>query len=127
MSMFSSEAFLGAFLFKTSWLRAYCPIDFCLNLHYDSDRMSLENYFRKLIERVENSDEIDNAGKDQNGFYKPRKTIILRNLQLMLDLHQKPLAKEMVKTAWKAVTQELPPEWLILTAEEKIELKKIIS
>ncbi|MCM2352828.1 MAG: hypothetical protein NDI63_04365 [Pseudobdellovibrio sp.] len=89
--------------------------------------MSLENYFRKLIERVENSDEIDNAGKDQNGFYKPRKTIILRNLQLMLDLHQKPLAKEMVKTAWKAVTQELPPEWLILTAEEKIELKKIIS
>ncbi len=89
--------------------------------------MSLENYFRKLIERVENSDEIDNAGKDQNGFYKPRKTIILRNLQLMLDLHQKPLAKEMVKNAWKAVTQELPPEWLILGAEEKAELKKILS
>lgn len=89
--------------------------------------MSLENYFRKLIERVENSDEIDNAGKDQNGFYKPRKTIILRNLQLMLDLHQKPLAKEMVKNAWKAVAQELPPEWLILGAEEKAELKKILS
>ncbi|AZZ36917.1 hypothetical protein CIK05_08980 [Bdellovibrio sp. qaytius] len=89
--------------------------------------MSLEKYFLNLINKVEASDEIDNAGKDDNGFYKPRKTIVLRNLRLMLDLHQKPRAKEMVRVAWGAIMRELPPEWLVLNDEDKSELKKILT
>lgn len=88
--------------------------------------MSLDQYFINLINKVEESDEIDNAGKDENGFYKPRKTIVLRNLRLVLDLHKKPLAKEMIRVAWGAITRELPPEWLVLNEEDKIELKKIL-
>jgi len=89
--------------------------------------MSLERYFLDLITKVEDSDEINNAGKDENGFYKPRKTIVLRNLRLMLDLHQKPRAKEMVRVAWGAITRELPPEWLTINEEDKSELKKILT
>lgn len=89
--------------------------------------MSLDQYFSELIARVEASDEISNAGKDDNGFYKPAKTILLRNLNMLKELHNKPRAKEMVKTAWAAVVKELPPEWLILSEEEKKELKKILS
>ena len=88
--------------------------------------MSLDQYFKDLIIKVEESDKIDNAGKDENGFYKPRKTIVLRNLRLMLDLHQKPRAKEMVRVAWGAITRELPPEWLTLNEDDKTELKKIL-
>ncbi len=89
--------------------------------------MSLEKYFLDLMNKVEDSDEIDNAGKDENGFYKPRKTIVLRNLRLMLDLHKKPRAKEMVRVAWSAITRELPAEWLVLNDEDKSELKKILN
>lgn len=89
--------------------------------------MSLEQYFINLINKVEESDEISNAGKDDNGFYKPRKTIVLRNLRLMLDLHKKPRAKEMVRVAWSAITRELPPEWLTLDENDKAELKQILA
>ncbi len=89
--------------------------------------MDLENYFQNLLRRVEESDEIDNQGKDKNGFYKPTRTILLRHLQLLKDLHGKPLAKEMVKSSWQAVVEILPPEWLIMTAEEKEALRKILS
>ena len=89
--------------------------------------MSLEKYFLDLINKVEESDDVDNAGKDENGFYKPRKTIVLRNLRLMLDLHKKPRTKEMVRVAWSAVTRELPAEWLVLNDEDKSELKKILN
>jgi hypothetical protein len=89
--------------------------------------MSLEAYFNKLIERVETSGEITNAGKDENGFYKPTKTVILRHLNLIKDLHSKPLAKEMVKSSWNKVVEELPPDWLILTPAEKKELQSILG
>ncbi len=89
--------------------------------------MSLEHYFQKLIERVENSDDIHNGGTDKNGFYKPTRTIVLRNLQLLKDLHQKPLARPMVKAAWEAVVEVIPNDWLILTPEDKAELKKVLG
>lgn len=89
--------------------------------------MSLESYFKKLIERVENSEEITNQGKDENGFYKPVRTILLRNLMLLRDLHAKPNAKEMVKASWRSVSDVLPPEWLVLSPEERAELKKILE
>lgn len=89
--------------------------------------MSLNNYFSKLIERVEASEEITNSGKDENGFYKPTRTVLLRNLQLLKDLHEKPLAQKMVKTAWEAVVKDLPPDWLVLSNDEKQELKKILG
>lgn len=89
--------------------------------------MSLRDYFSELIKKVEASEEISNAGKDDNGFYKPVKTILLRNLNMLKDLHDKPRAKEMVKTAWAAVVKELPPEWLVLSEENKKELKNILS
>ncbi|MES3039004.1 MAG: hypothetical protein V4736_13945 [Bdellovibrionota bacterium] len=88
--------------------------------------MSLENYFSSLIKRVEDSD-IDNQGKDKNGFFKPTRTILLRHLNLIKDLHQKPNAKGMVKASWAKVVEELPPEWLILSEEEKKELKNILG
>jgi hypothetical protein len=89
--------------------------------------MSLENYFKKLIDRVSASDEIHNGGKDKDGFYKPTKSILLKNLNLLKDLHAKPGAKAMVKAAWKVVVAEVPSEWLVLNKEEKEELKKILT
>ena len=89
--------------------------------------MSLKDYFTNLIAKVEASDEIHNGGKDKDGFYKPTKTILLRNLNLLKDLHAKPNAKPMVKAAWAAVIDEVPSEWLILTTEQKAELKKILA
>lgn len=89
--------------------------------------MILKAYFTNLIQKVESSDEITNAGRDHNGFFKPTKTVLLRNLNLLKDLHDKPLAKDMVKAAWASVVKDLPPEWLILSTEEKIELKKILA
>lgn len=89
--------------------------------------MSLKNYFSNLINKVETSDLITNAGKDENGFYKPTRTVILRHLNLLLDLHDKPRAIEMVKSSWEAVVKELPPEWLILSEQNKLELKNILN
>lgn len=88
--------------------------------------MSLENYFKKLIAKVEESD-ISNQGKDKDGFFKPTRTILLRHLNLLKDLHAKPLAKQMTKASWQYVIENIPPEWLILTPEEKTELKKMLE
>lgn len=88
--------------------------------------MSLHEYFSQLIEQVEKS-EIDNQGKDDNGFYKPTRTIVLRNLNLLKDLHDKPRAKQMVQTAWKVILKELPPEWLITNPENKKLLQKMLA
>lgn len=89
--------------------------------------MSLAKYFQSLIDKVENSDVIQNDGKDDNGFYKPKRTILINHLNMLRDLHAKPNAKSMLKTAWKVVTETLPPEWLVLNEEDKIELKKMLS
>lgn len=89
--------------------------------------MSLESYFLNLIKRVEASDQITNAGKDANGFYKPTRTVVLANLNLLKDLHSKPGAKPMVQAAWKEVVEALPSEWLVLSPEQKKELQKILS
>ena len=66
----------------------------------------LEAYFQKLIERVER--EISNQGKDENGFFKPTKTILVRHLNTLKDLHNKPLAKDIVKASWQSVSENLP-------------------
>ena len=87
----------------------------------------LKSYFSDLISKVESSDEISNAGKDDNGFYKPTRTVLLRHLNLLKDLHDKPRAREMVKASWAAVVKEVPPEWLVLEGENKAELKKILG
>lgn len=89
--------------------------------------MSLDVYFKNLIEKVESSDEISNAGKDAEGFYKPTRTILLRHLNLLKDLHAKPLAKPMLKASWKYVTEHVPEEWLILEEPDKSSLKKILE
>ena len=89
--------------------------------------MSLKNYFSELIQKVESSDTISNAGKDENGFYKPVRTIILRHLILLRDLHDKPRARDMVKASWAAVVKELPPEWLVLNEEDRQKLKEILE
>lgn len=89
--------------------------------------MALEDYFKKLIKAVEESSEITNQGRDDKGFYKPTRTILLQQLNLLKDLHGKPRAKPMVKAAWKHVVENLPPEMLVLTDEEKAELKKMLE
>ncbi|MGE0762186.1 MAG: hypothetical protein AB7N80_02795 [Bdellovibrionales bacterium] len=89
--------------------------------------MSLTAYFAHLIKQVEQSDQIDNAGKDKNGFYKPTRNILLKNLNLLKDLHANPRAKAMVKAAWTQVVADLPSEWLVLTETQKAELKKILE
>lgn len=88
--------------------------------------MALAEYFQRLIDRVEKSD-IGNNGKDENGFFKPTRTLLLRHLQMLRDLHDKPRARTMLKGAWTQVVQDLPPEWLVLSKEEKAELKAILS
>lgn len=89
--------------------------------------MSLKDYFTELIDRVENSEEITNAGKDKDGFYKPQRTILLRHLNLLKDLHKKPLAKPMLQNSWNFVIEHVPIEWLTINEPEKSELKKILS
>lgn len=91
------------------------------------EKMSLADYFTKLILKVEQSEHISNAGKDKDGFYKPTRTILLRNLQLLKDLHNKPRAQAMVIAAWNAVVTEVPPEWLKLDPADKKELSAILS
>lgn len=86
----------------------------------------LTSYFSELIKKVEASD-LSNAGKDKDGFYKPTRELVLRNLHLLRDLHQKPLAKPMVKDAWKFVAEHLPPEMLILSDDDKAKLKEILK
>ncbi len=89
--------------------------------------MSLEKYFSNLIKKIEQSDEIQNDGKDRNGFFEPTRVVLLQRLHLLKDLHANKNAKGMVQTAWEYVVEHLPPEWLVLTNEEKAELKKILG
>ena len=93
----------------------------------DKNRMSLTEYFQGLIDRVESSDQIGNNGKDKDGFFKPTRTILLRQLNLLKDLHAKPMARPMVLDAWTAVTKELPPEWLILDETDRAALGAILK
>lgn len=89
--------------------------------------MDLKTYFSNLIKKVETSDTISNGGKDNNGFYKPTRTILLNQLNLLKDLHAKPNAKKMVTSAWAEVVKVVPAEWLILDDDQKNELKKILG
>ena len=89
-------------------------------------QMSLDHYFDSLIKKVETS-ELDNQGKDDKGFFLPTRKVLLENLQMLKDLHAKPMAKPMLQTAWKFVTEHLPSEWLILSEKEKTELRKILG
>jgi hypothetical protein len=86
----------------------------------------LKSYFETLLARVETDELIQNDGKDANGFYKPTRALLIRHLNLLKDLHDKPLAKEMLKDSWRFVVEALPPEWLVLTAEQKDALRKIL-
>jgi hypothetical protein len=88
--------------------------------------MDLENYFSNLIKRVEDSD-MSNNGTDKDGFFKPTRTVLIRHLQLLKDLHPKPLAQTMVKNSWAYVVENTPPAWLVLNEDEKAELKKILG
>lgn len=87
---------------------------------------NLKDYFTLLIKKVEESD-LSNQGKDKDGFFKPTRELVLRHLTLLRDLHTKPLAKAMLKDSWKFVVEHVPPEWLILTPEQKQEIKKMLD
>lgn len=89
--------------------------------------MSLKTYFQRLIDRVEQSEEIHNGGKDEGGFYKPVRTILLRHLKLLRDLHEKPHAREMVQSSWEKVVEVVPGEWLEPLPDEENELKKLLK
>jgi hypothetical protein len=89
--------------------------------------MALASYFDSLIERVENSGEISNQGKDRDGFFLPTRSVLLQKLSMLRDLHDRPAAKPMLKAAWAYVVEHLPPDWLVLEKEQQAELKKILS
>lgn len=116
-----SEACLHDNSFDSFFDRAI-PRDSTYNL-----LMALDKFFQDLINKVEAAPEISNQSTDKNGFYKPRKTIVLRHLHLLRDLHAKPMAKEMLKSSWRSIAEELPPEWLIPDPEDRETLKKILS
>jgi hypothetical protein len=86
----------------------------------------LKSYFEELIAKVEASD-LSNQGKDKDGFFKPTRELVLRHLQMLLDLHAKPLAKPMVKDAWKFVVEHVPPEMLVMNDEQKAAVKAMLS
>lgn len=87
---------------------------------------NLKEYFESLIKKVEAS-ELSNQGKDKDGFFKPTRELVIRHLNLLRDLHPKPLAKPMVKDSWKFVVENVPPEMLVMNDEQKAELKKLLS
>ena len=91
-----------------------------------SPTMDLLDYFSSLLSRVEASPEIQNNGKDDNGFYLPTRTLLLRHLNLLKDLHAKPGAQAMVRDSWSFVVQHLPPEWLVLSETQRLEMKRIL-
>lgn len=88
--------------------------------------MSLKPYFENLLKQLEESD-IGNNGKDPNGFFEPTRDVLFQKLSMLRDLHENPGAKAMLKDAWKYVTSHVPPDWLILTPEEKGALRKMLS
>lgn len=88
--------------------------------------MSLDSYFKKLLEKLENS-EIGNDGKDANGFFEPTRAMLYQRLNLLKDLHGKPAARMMVKTAWDYVVEHVPPEWLKMSPAEKSEIRKMLE
>lgn len=88
--------------------------------------MGLEDYFQALIKRVEEV-EIEYRNKDKDGFFEPTRVILLQKLQMLKDLYPNQNARPMLKKAWQYVVANLPPEWLVLNDEEKVELKKILS
>ena len=92
-----------------------------------SELVGLQTYFTTLLERVEDSPEIDNGGKDAEGFYFPTRSVLLQKLNMLKDLSANERAKPMLKTAWAFVVETVPPEWLVMTPEEKSELKKMLS
>lgn len=79
--------------------------------------MSLRSFFEELARKVEASEVVSNLGRDEQGFFKPKKTVVLRHLNLLRDLHEKPRARPMLKASWEAVVAELPPEWLIIASD----------
>lgn len=89
--------------------------------------MSLDQYFAKLITKVEASSDVTNQGKDANGFFLPTRAVLLRQLHVLKDLHDKPRAKAMVRDAWKFVVEHAPPEWLVLSDTDKDALKKVLG
>ncbi len=88
--------------------------------------MSLDKYFESLMKRIEDSD-LRFESKDKDGFFEPTRVILLQKIALLRDLHSKPNAKPMLKSAWQYVVDHVPPDWLILSSDEKQELKKILS
>lgn len=88
--------------------------------------MSLGDYFTKLLARIEASD-IQNNGKDDNGFYKPTRELLIRHVTLLRDLHAKPLAKPMTKSSWAFVVANVPPEWLVLNEDDKRLLQAMLA
>lgn len=86
----------------------------------------LKEYFTSVIQKVEASD-LSNQGKDKDGFFKPTRELVLRHLNLLRDLHAKPLAKAMVIDSWKFVVENVPPDFLVMTNEQKEEFKKFLA
>lgn len=94
----------------------------------DSNQM-LDDYFTRLLAKVESST-LDNAGKDENGFFQPTRVFTLQKINMLKDLHRNaknPQAKAMLKGAWHYVTEHVPAEWLILTPDEKAALKAVLT
>ena len=89
--------------------------------------MDLTAYFTALLKRVETSAEILNDGKDENGFYLPTRTLLLRHLNLLKDLHSKPAARPMVRDAWSFVVKHLPPDWLVMTDAQRAQMKRTLG
>lgn len=88
---------------------------------------SLQSYFAGLLERVEASPDVSNAGKDKDGFYFPTRSALLQKLNMLKDLSGNERAKPMLNSAWQFVVETLPPEWLIMTSEQKAALKKMLA
>jgi hypothetical protein len=88
--------------------------------------MTLETYFESLLERLESSD-IGNDGKDANGFFEPTRAMLYQRLSLLRDLHGKPPAKAMVRTAWQYVVDHAPAEWLKMDDSVKKQIAQMLA
>ncbi len=88
---------------------------------------TLEKYFSDLIAKVEGSSDITNQGKNKDGFFLPTRSVLLKHLNVLKDLHAKPLAKPMVKDAWSFVVENLPPEMLVLSPVLIIQIRAMLS
>lgn len=87
----------------------------------------LTGYFQRLLDSVQESDEVSNGGKDKDGFYFPTRSALIQKLNMLKDLNANVRARPMLISAWDFVVENTPAELLAMNDEQKLALKAMLG